>query len=93
MSFADKIKQINDNFNNGIVPNEFMPTTKSTLLDDVIDDVKFVAFYKEYKINSLFPFADSIPGFKEAVVDKLIEEVKDMTLTDILESKRNIINE
>ena len=48
-TFKEKMKEINEQLQNGTIPDELNFTCKKeTLLEDIIDYVKYYAFYKDY---------------------------------------------
>ena len=90
--FYNQLKELNESFEKGFLPDELnFSTSKTTLLDDIIEDVKHLAFYKEYKIRSKFPYSNSIQGF-DKVIDKMVEDVSNKTLTELLENKTSTEN-
>jgi hypothetical protein len=87
-SLAEKIKDINESFQKGVLPDDLnFSIKKNTLLDDIIDDVRYKAFFKEYQIRRFYPYANSIPGF-DNVINKMVKEVEDLTLTELLEKRK-----
>lgn len=82
------INDINNQFNNGIIPDEFNYNKTS---EDSIDmsKVKYNAFYKtrEYFLNKLPKGFETLPGW-ENIIDKMIDESK-TPLEEILE-RQNI---
>jgi hypothetical protein len=93
-TFSQKIKKLNRDLANGIIPEDllFHIEPEPRLDELVIEDMKYLAFYKDFNYYAKrFPYYQSIPGF-DAVIQSIVDKNSQTTPSQEMEERLKSTN-